>query len=139
MDLPAALDGPHQRSPFRNALIERACDSIRVTARLDYRRKDGTTERDILLGVTALGAKAPRIDEPELPTELRRLLEVFWDLSLSREHGAMGEPRMLTHQEIRAWQLNMRVHLRPWEVTAIRAFDTALLAGTAEGREADSA
>jgi hypothetical protein len=35
----------------------------------------------------------------------------------------MGEPQALTHQEIRAWRTNMRLDVRPWEVTALIQVD----------------
>lgn len=50
------------------------------------------------------------------------------------ESGAFG-PTVLSHQELLAWQLNMRRMLQPWEISMLRRLSAEYLAFS---REAES-
>jgi hypothetical protein len=57
--------------------------------------------------------------EPKMPDiTFRYLLEYLLEVG-PVEQGAFG-PTPLSHQELLAWQMNMRRMLQPWEITMLR-------------------
>lgn len=66
------------------------------------------------LATMKAAGRFPRLPEAPLPYLLEYLFEVG-----PAEAGGFG-PAPLTHQELRAWQENMRRYLAPWELAMLR-------------------
>lgn len=73
------------------------------------------------------GEPARLRDAPELPAMLEPLWADFIELHNSRGSTGFGAAP-ITFADIDAWQRVVGLHLRPWEIAAIRAADNAYFA-----------
>lgn len=109
-------------------------------ARLEKREEDGCTKRDHLEQLARKG-DADAIAQlvlPECPEPMLYLVERAFDLHGSSGSGFGGVDRV-TYSEIGAYMRAMDVQMEPFEITAIRTLDAALIetySGT--GKEAET-
>lgn len=60
------------------------------------------------------------------PVSMPYLVDLFFEVGPATSTG-MGQA-LLTHEEIGAWQRNMNVELRPWEMRAMRRMSAEWIA-----------
>jgi hypothetical protein len=77
-------------------------------------------DRGVAAAIEALRA-------PDLPAALAPLWQAFCELNASRGSGGMG-PANITYPDILAWQALSGVDLNPWEIGAIKAMDSVVIA-----------
>lgn len=100
---------------------------------MDWPRKDGTTKRATILGYQKSMPPevferqfGKQIIEPEFNPNAGYLLDLFFELSNSRQAG-MGGPLPISFLEIDAYKRISDVEIEPWEVKIIKELDESFL------------
>ena len=102
---------------------------MRYQARWHSTEKDGYTRAEKF---EAGGIDIP--DPPELEQGSDHILEWFWQINSRRQSGMSG-PAAISFSELKAWQELKRILIRPDEIEAITAMDSAHLEAIHEKQE----
>lgn len=89
--------------------------------------KKGVSNRDHLLQVRKVTGRAPSdLHGPPMPERLKHIWEMFLELHGGRSYNS-GGPNPLSWSDLHAWASLTNTDLKPWEVHAIKALDSAWL------------